>query len=367
VLSVIADAAWWLAALTLAVGATVVALNAFTFRRLVAGAPAAPPALASVSVLVPARDEAATLPETLPPLVAQGAGEVLVLDDDSSDGTAAVVMAIARRHPQVRLLRGEGLPPGWSGKNWACHQLASQARGSFLLFTDADVVWRPGALAALLEAQQHERADLTTAWPRQRCVTLGERVVVPLVDMLLLTSLPAALARLPIPRSLTGANGQCMLWRRDAYLAVGGHAGVRGDVLEDVRLAQATKGLGRRVALRLGGGVLEVRMYRGYRDVVQGFAKNVRAAVGGSGALLLAVLAVHTVAYLVPWPMAFFEGRWWPLAIGGVLLRGATNALAGRSPLEAPLQPFAPLALAPIVALALRWGRGYEWRGRRYG
>ena len=365
IVAALMEVAWALAAAMLAVGAAVTALNAFTFRRLTPGD--APVPMPRVSILVPARDEAGTLPQTLPPLMAQGADEVLVLDDGSSDGTGAIVSAFAQRDARVRLVVGEPLPPGWSGKNWACHQLAEEARGDVLLFTDADVLWSPGTLAAVLGARAREEADLLTVWPRQRCVTLGERAVVPLVDMLLLSTLPAALASRAGPASLTGANGQCMAWRRDAYRAVGGHAAVRGEVLEDVRLAQLAKGLGLRVALRLGGRMLSTRMYRSYAEVVAGFAKNALAAVGGRRWALVALLLLNLVTYTLVWPFAFVDARWWPLAFGGVLLRAATNALSLRSPLEAVLQPFGAVAFAPIVALSLRWGSGYAWRGRRYG
>jgi glycosyltransferase involved in cell wall biosynthesis len=368
--SLLVDAAWWLAALTLVVGWTVLLLNALTFRRLdddLRRAQAPAPDASTVSILVPARDEEATLPHTLPALLAQGAGEVVVLDDASSDGTAAVVEALAAGAPRLRLLRGAPLPEGWSGKNWACHQLARAARGDRLVFTDADVTWEPRALEALLRAQERGSGDLVTAWPRQRCVTLGERLVVPLVDMLLLTTLPAALAERGGPASMTGANGQCMLWRRGAYDAVGGHEAVRGEVLEDVRLAQRAKARGLRVVLRLGGTRLLTRMYRGYAGVVRGFGKNALASVANRPWALVALALLNLVTYALPWPLLLVDGRWWPIAIGGVGLRAASNALSLRPLAEAPLQPLGPLALLPVVALALRWNGRYEWRGRRYG
>jgi glycosyltransferase involved in cell wall biosynthesis len=360
------DVAWWLAVVTLSVGWSVALLNAFTFRRLVPGEASAP--RSGVSILVPARDEEETLPRTLPRLLAQGADEVLVLDDGSRDATRAVVERLALHDARLRLVPGEPLAEGWSGKNWACHQLAREATGDVLLFTDADVTWSPGALSALLAVHAREDADLLTVWPRQRCVTLGERAVVPLVDMLLISTLPALLAPLPWPASLTGANGQCMLWRRAAYDAVGGHAAVQGEVLEDVRLAQLAKGAGRKVVLRLGGRMLETRMYRSYAEAVMGFGKNALAAAGGRRWALVALLAINLLTYTLSWPLALWvDARWWAVAIAGVLLRALTNGVSLRSPLEAVLQPIGALAFAPIVALSLRWAGAYEWRGRRYG
>jgi hypothetical protein len=366
------DALWWTALVTLTVGWLVALGNAGTFPRLAARMPARPSSRRAstvgerVSLLVPARDEAGTLPATLPGMLAQGADEVIVLDDGSRDDTAAVVTRRAGAAPALRLLHGAPLPRGWSGKNWACHQLAQAARGEVLVFTDADVRWQPGALTALLAERDARGADLVTCWPRQRCETLGERLVVPLVDLLLLTTLPAVLARRRWPLSLTGANGQCMLWDRDAYRAVGGHEAVRAEVLEDVRLAQGAKAAGRRVALTLGAGALEVRMYRGYREVVRGFAKNALAAAGGRPWALVVVVALNLLTYSAVWPLALHEPRWWPLALAGVGLRALTNAVSRRPVIEAALQPLAPLALLPVTALALAWRGGYEWRGRRY-
>jgi hypothetical protein len=363
-LEALVEAAWYLAAGTMLVGWLVTAVNALTFRRLTPVAPYEGDA--RVSLLVPARDEERTLRRTLPALLVQGADEVLVLDDGSHDATAEIVRALARHHDRLRLVPGAALPAGWSGKNWACHQLAREARGDLLAFSDADVTWSPGALPALLAVQAGEGADLVTVWPRQRCGSLGERAVVPLVDMLLLTTLPAPATRFG-PASLMGASGQCMLWRRSAYHAVGGHEAVRGEVLEDVRLAQRAKGAGLRVALRLGGRLLSARMYERYGEVVRGFGKNALAAVGGAPPALVALLLLNLVTYTLPWLLLVVDGRWLPLALSGVLLRAATNVLALRSPFEAVLQPLGPLALVPVVALSLHWGPAYAWRGRRYG
>ena len=370
-MQVVAEAAWWVAAAFLALGWVIALVNALTFpslRRLAdtatRGAPR-PSGGASVSLVVPARDEIATLPSTLPTYLAQGADEVLVLDDGSSDGTGAFLATAAAAEPRLRVLTGAPLPTGWSGKNWACHQLAQAARGDILVFTDADVRWERGALTALRSALTATRADLLTCWPRQRCETWGERMLVPLVDMLLLTTLPAPLARLPRPASATGANGQCMAWTRAAYERFGGHAALRAEVLEDVRAAQRVKRLGGRVVLTLGRGLISTRMYDGYSAAVRGFAKNVLAAAGHPLVLAL-VWSLNALTYTLSWPLALLDARWLVIALAGLGLRALTNAVAGRSPIEALLQPLGPLALVPVIVQAARWRGGYEWRGRRY-
>ena len=363
--------AWWLAAAFLTFGWLVALVNAFTFPSLrrVGAAPTSgsghPQGDATVSLLIPARDEIATLPNTLPTWLAQGADEVLVLDDGSSDGTGAFLAAAAADEPRLRVLAGAPLPTGWSGKNWACHQLAQAARGDLLVFTDADVTWERGALAAVRRALATTSADLLTCWPRQRCETLGERMLVPLVDMLLLTTLPAPLARLPRPASATGANGQCMAWARAAYERFGGHAALRAEVLEDVRAAQRVKRLGGRVVLTLGRDLISTRMYDGYAAAVRGFAKNVLAAAGHPVVLAL-VWSLNALTYTVAWPLAVVDARWLGIALAGLGLRALTNRIAARPPVEALLQPLGPLALLPVIVQAMRWRGGYEWRGRRY-
>jgi hypothetical protein len=358
----IGDVAFWGVAVFLAVQGATLLLNLVTFPVLGSRGRRHGGPRPRVSLLVPVRDEAAVLPATLPTWLEQGADEVCVLDDGSTDATPQLLAAAAG----VRVLSGAPLPPGWSGKNWACHQLAQAAGGDVLVFTDADVAWRPGALAQVVDELVATGAGLLTVWPRQRCETLGERLVVPLIDLLLLANLPHPLVRALPFASLAGGSGQLMAWRRDAYARVGGHAALQGEVLEDVRLAQRAKGLGIPLTLRLGGRWVETRMYRGWAEVVGGFGKNVLAAAGGSRGGLVTVWLLNLLAYTMPWLWAWSQPRWWALAGAGLALRALANLKSGRPAWEAVLQPLAPLATAPIVVRALGRGGGYTWKGRTY-
>lgn len=361
------DVLFGLSALFLGVQGAVLLVNLGSFPTLRPAAAAdVATELAAASLLVPVRDEAATLPETLPRLLRQGAAEVVVLDDGSRDGTPALLAALAAREPRLRVLRGRPLPPGWTGKCWACHQLAAAARGDWLVFTDADVRWEPGALAALLAFRRTRGAGFASVWPRQLLGGLVERLAVPQIDLILLGSLPyPGVARLRAG-ALSAGNGQLMLFSRAAYAASGGHAAVRDEVLEDVRLGQRAKAAGVRVALALGGDLVATRMYRGAGEVIAGFAKNARAAAGGWGSLV-ALTALATVAYLAAWPLAGLEPRWLAIGLAGWALRGLADRKAGRSPLAAPLQSLAPLAMWAVLARAASWRGGYVWKGRRYG
>jgi hypothetical protein len=330
-------------------------VNLVTFpvlrRRPDAGAP-------RVSLLVPARDEEARLPATLAGLEAQPALEILVLDDRSADGTAGVVTGSG--DDRVRLLEGEPCPVGWVGKNWACHQLAKAARGDVLVFVDADVTLAPGALAAVLHELRTQRADLLSVFPRQVTGTLGERLLVPLIDETLLGFLPHPLLDVPLAASAATANGQLLAFRRAAYDRLGGHAGVAGEIVEDVALARRTRAAGLKLGLALGGDLVQARMYDGYRTTVAGFGKSLRAAHGGSRALLALSAAWHLAAYTLPW----LRG-WRVVAALGLVERLLVNAKTGRgSWAEAALVPVTAPAALPVYAVA--WRRAARWKGREY-
>ena len=330
--------------------------------------------LSSVSILVPARNEAHNLPRTLPRLLEQTLqqAEVVVLDDGSTDGTRALLEGFARDHPRLRVLAGKPLPDGWSGKNWACHQLAGAASGSILIFTDADVYWEPGTLEALLAFRAaHETghktghgAEFVSVWPRQLTGTLAERLMVPVIDLILLGFLPYLGVKWSSHAAFSAGNGQLMLWTREGYARVGGHAAFRGEVLEDVRMGQRAKGVGLRVALALGGRMIATRMYRGEAEMLEGFAKNILAASGSRGALLT-LGALNTLTYTLAWPLALLSPWWLLIGFGGLLQRALTCLKTRRSPLEAPLQPFMVLPLWRVAGRALR-RKGYQWKGRVY-
>jgi hypothetical protein len=343
---------------------TVLAVNVASFPTLRRrpGSAFAP----RVSLLVPARDEEANLRVTLPGLLAQPAAEILVLDDGSRDGTVAVVQEFAAADPRLRLIEGSALPPGWVGKPWACHQLGRQATGEILIFCDADVTLARGALAALLAEFERQRADVFSVFPRQRTAGVGERLLVPLIDDVLLCFLPHHLLDLPIPAAAT-ANGQLIAFRRHAYDRLDGHRGVRVAIVEDVRLALRTRRTGMRLGLALGGGLVEARMYSGYPASVAGFGKSLRSAHGGSRALMTATAGWHLLAYAVPWlRLRSSIGRLWAVAaVLGVIERVVVNAKTGRNSWwESVLVPITPLAALPSYARAVQ--RTRRWKGRSY-
>jgi len=221
-------------------------------------------------VIVPARNEERCLGKCLDSLLAQQDVdcEIIVVDDDSSDATREI--ALSR---PVRLLQAPPCPGGSSGKCNAAQTGAEDARGEWLLFTDADTVHLPGSLArALAEAREHGAALLSYS-PAQDAPGLWEKLVLPLIFAeLAVTYRPAEVNDPASP--VAAANGQYLLITREAYGAVGGHAAVGQTLLEDVALAQAVKRSGWRLRFRYGGDAVRARMYSSFRDLREGWTKN---------------------------------------------------------------------------------------------
>jgi chlorobactene glucosyltransferase len=345
-------------------------LNMLTMPRLTR--PQEKPLALRVSILIPARNEAAVIGQTIERLLHQSYSfaELLVLDDNSTDDTAVLIEQAAQQDSRVRLLRGQPLPDGWLGKNWACHQLAQAATGDLLLFTDADVGWQPEALAALVAQLEREQADLLSVWPTQQTVTWGERLVVPLMALAILGYLPL-LAVHYLPWSIfAAANGQCLAFRRRAYEAVGGHAAVADDVLEDVALARLVKKAGLRLRLSDGAGLITCRMYHNWAEVRDGFAKNILAGHGRSVIFLLLSTLFHWLVFVLPWIMLLFptarQMGWFWLWLLSVGVRAGTAVATRQRLQDALLMPISVLLMTRIAFHSIQWhySGGPCWKGR---
>lgn len=334
--------------------------------------------LTCVSVLIPARNEAAVIGESIQLLHAQeyAAREMLILDDNSEDGTGHLAGQAAGGANDVRILAGAPLPAGWMGKNWACHQLAHHAQGDILLFTDADVRWQPGALESVVDLLSRTDADLLTVWPTQITISWGERLTVPLIAMTVLAYLPVQLAHDFYHPLAAAANGQCMAFRRAAYEAAGGHAAVRGEIVEDVRLAQRIKAAGLKLRMADGAGLVTCRMYGGSKAALDGLAKSMLAGHGNRSLLLLLSTSAHLLLFLWPWLWLAIGRTWvlpgwpaWPLALmtAGVGLRGITARASGQRVGDALLMPISALLMTWITLRTLWWRvryGGVRWKGR---
>jgi chlorobactene glucosyltransferase len=350
---------------------------------------ATPVARGRVSILVPARDEERSIAGCVSSLLAQDYPdfEVLVLDDSSTDRTGEIVGRLVAGDPRHRLLKGTPLPEGWTGKNWACHQLSQAASGDWLLFTDADTVHSPGALSAAIALATATRADLFSAWPRLITLTLGERMIIPVLHIIalgwfplagvrLLQALPRVAALFPprILRGWGGANGQFVLFSRSGYERIGGHAAVRDHIVEDVAL-------GREVARRIGEGMrlvncdgsrlIDCRMYHSFRETCDGFTKNARAAFEGNLATWYAVGSMQFAAFFLPFILVFIpsQTRYALPEIGLIYLIRCIIAFRMRTSwlglLLHPVGQFLAMAIA-IRSWIYTTSSGVQWKGRTY-
>ncbi|MGQ9803534.1 MAG: glycosyltransferase [Anaerolineae bacterium] len=353
-------------------------VNLLALRRL--GTYPPPPRFPRVSILLPARNEEAVIGECVRSLLAQDYPdfEVLVLDDGSTDGTGDVLATLARADARLRVLEGRPLPEGWLGKHWACQQLADAATGDLFLFTDADTVHRPQALRAGVAAMLAERADLMSAFLRQRLLTWGERLTVPTIFWCFFSFLPIPLAHRIRAPGLSLTNGQWMLFRRAAYEAIGGHAAVRHSPIDDIALGRRVKAKGLRWRVVDAGDHVSCRMYPGFRAAVEGFTKNLFAVFDFRLAEYLFVwvwmllVTAEPLAVCVLWPLGLARSVFalWPalLAVGEMLVLWGIAMVRLRFPWYLMfLYPVSMLLLVFIAFRSLLWtatGRAM-WKGRR--
>ena len=339
-------------------------VNAVLLRRP-AGPATAEPArvdLSAVSILLPVRDEAHRVGPCLRSLLAQNVSEILVLDDGSVDGTAEVVRRVAGDDPRCRLLTGTEPPAGWLGKPHACQRLADAADPAhdLLVFVDADVVLAPGAVAAAVELMHATGLDLVCPYPRQLTGSVGERVVQPLLQWSWLTFLPLRLAETSPRPSLAAANGQFLLVRREVYRRAGGHGAVRADVLEDIALLRAVKRVGGHGGVVEGSRLATCRMYDGWAELADGYAKSLWSAFGTPTGAVGAV-GFLALLYVLPAVAALRGSR---IGLAGYLAGVAGRMVAARCTGGRALPD--PLA-HPLSVGAVGWLTVRSWRRRRAG
>ncbi len=328
----------------------------------------------SVSVLIPARNEANNLPKLLASLATQQGCpfEVIILDDDSSDDTAAVATAFSQRDDRFRLRRSPTLPPGWAGKQHACHLLSEQARYEWLLFLDADVVLTdPLALAKISGLTESSTAAMLSGIPRQRTGSWSEKMIIPLIHLVLLGYLPFWEMRRNRMPALGAACGQMVAVKKAEYDKVGGHSAVRHRLHDATALAGHFRKEGHLTDLFDATPLAECRMYTRASDVFSGFAKNATEGMAKPAILPLWTLLLLG-ANVLPW-LLLCRPDLSPLAILAVACNLVTYFWLGRRFQQSPDGVLTrPLGVACFLliqwgALAGKWlGIKSKWKGRVY-
>ncbi len=307
-------------------------------------------------------------------------GEIIVIDDQSTDRTAAILSELVARLPKLKVLRTDGLPPGWTGKNHAASVGAAAAVGDWLLFTDADTDHATGSAAEGIVDSRLHKADFVSYSPEQEVHTFWERALVPMVYWRLSQRYPFDQVN-DVGSASAAANGQYILMRRDAYESIGGHAAVAGEILEDVALAKRAKQAGYRIHFAPLTGVVKTRMYRSFGAMWEGWTKNLYPLVGGSLREVLAEIDAAT-----PWLGLVLGGLsvfdlamgsrldWLLLIIGAVLLvrPGASYEVwlqRNRYP-AGYIRYYLAGAVLYAAALVASWWKNTHgavaWKGRLY-
>lgn len=367
-------------------GCALTAWNRLTLPRL----PRDPaPVIEPVTVCVPARDEADRLPLLIRDLRAQtelSRLRILILDDDSTDGTLAAATAAIDDDPRCVLLRVTAAPPtGWTGKSAACASLAARATAvtdaqpgpSVLVFVDADVRLAPTAVAAAVGELRRRNVALLSPWPRQRTGSPAERLIQPLLCWSWASTLPVVCTDRGLWPSTAVACGQFLVIDTDAYHSIGGHAAVADSVTEDLDIARALRRAGYRTALAAAGGLAATRMYRGAAEMEAGYTRWLWSAYGGSPAGGAAVAVVAALAYWLPPAAAVFgHGRLrrigllgYAAAVAGRLLAASVETNGRPRGADIVAGPAHPVSVAGYLLLWVRSHRArhrgtLSWKGR---
>lgn len=235
-----------------------------------------------VSAIVPARNEEASIARAVESIAAQPeVGEVIAVNDQSTDRTGEILAELAARIPNLRILGTDNLPSGWTGKNYALSIGAAAATGKWLLFTDADTYHLPGSTARALEDAAKHNAALVSYSPEQEMETFWEKALISLVYWRLSRKFQfQRINNRELPDA--AANGQFLLISHDAYNAVGRHRSVASDMVEDVALAKRVKSAGYRIYFAPGFNIVRTRMYRSFRAMWEGWTKNLYPLTAGS-------------------------------------------------------------------------------------
>lgn len=333
--------------------------------------------LPQVSVLIPARDEAAGIADCIASsLDSEGVtAEVIVLDDHSSDETASIVQSIASNDDRVKLVSGRDLASGWNGKQHACKQLAEAAAFDCFVFLDADVRLRPDGLRRLIDYRTRSHVDLLSAFPHQVTDTWLESWLIPMMHFVLLGFLPFARMRSNGDPSLAAGCGQLFLTTRNAYAQAGTHEAIKSSRHDGIKLPRAYRSAGLLTDVVDGTALASCRMYDGARETIRGALKNATEGIANPRlivlftVLLLGVSVLPLLAVAVSVVQSNLPGM--TIASLALVLAHLPRMMAAAKFRQSWVAAFCHIP-ATTTFLVLQWialgnhllGRQVTWRGR---
>jgi len=335
-----------------------------------------------VSVLIPARDEAKNIKRCVRSLLKQDYPniEILVLDDNSSDGTGQIVRQMGKKDSRVRLITGKPLKNGWMGKSYACHQLSKHAGGEYLIFTDADTIHLSSSVSNSVNCLTANNLDAMSVYPTQIMVTIHERMLITFISFAILSFLPLVLIKKSRHPLFCTAIGQFILFKRDVYKKIGGHKSIKKEILDDVKISKQVKRCGYKFMIFDGSGDIYCRMYRNFSGAIKGYSKVIFAAFDFHISIQFVVTVLITILFLLPFillPLGILVYDLPAIVVNLITLqiaiifviRGVLAIRFKSRVLDAFLHPLSMLYIILVSInsiLQSKIGAGIYWKGRIY-
>lgn len=339
-----------------------------------------------VSILIPARNEEGNIRSCVESLLKQNYPdyEVIVLNDSSEDRTGEILGGLQNKYPMLKILQGKLLADGWTGKTYACKQLSEEAKGTWLLFTDADTTHNPESLRFAVSIALVRNTDLLTVFPKMIMKSFSEKLLMPMLFFTAFVLLPFYFVDKKGFTKFAIGVGPFMLFKKSAYDKIGGHDSVKNAIVEDVWLSRKIKEHGLRLAAADGQNMCSVRMYRNFKDIWNGFSKNIFAGFNFSAPALFTVNFMYLILFFMPFLFLINAVLNYQ---AGLTLTGLTLALAFIQVIilflirilltlkfklgfiSTLLHPLGALIVPVIAFNSWRWiaaGKGSKWKGRIY-
>ncbi|UCC41316.1 MAG: glycosyltransferase [Candidatus Aminicenantes bacterium] len=256
-----------------------------------------------ISILIPARNEEKNIENCVATLLQSEYPhlEIIVLDDNSRDRTFEIVEELSHKHKRLKIIKGKELPPGWNGKNWACHQLSQVAQGEWFLFTDADTTHKPQSVSLAFAVAQKRKSVFVTYVPGLAAKTWSEKLFYPIIHLTFFALLPSRLVNYSGNSHLAFGIGPFLFIKGDFYFSFGGHESIKVAIVDDFALARKVKEHRGKISAVDGTKVMNVRFYTCFRELWYGFSKNVYEAIGSAPHYLFALLLACYFLFIFPY------------------------------------------------------------------
>ncbi|MBM3701384.1 MAG: glycosyltransferase [Actinobacteria bacterium] len=334
-----------------------------------------------MSVLIPARNEEENIKRCIISLTKQDYEniEILVLDDNSTDDTARIVLELSQKDPRIKLYSGEPLKKGWLGKSYACWQLSKYANGNYFIFTDADTLHFPNSISSSVACLLRYNLDALSVFAKQITVTLHERMIVPFGKYMILSFVPLYLIRKSKSVLFCTAIGQFMLFKREVYKKIGGHKSIKSKVIEDIMLSKQVKRCGYKFMIFDGRSSLYCRMYKNFREVVRGHSRTIFAAFDYNIYIITIAIILISAIFLFPFIMLpvgiLFD---WPAILINLIILQIIIILIPKIIFSIRFKCKAvdiilhPISMVYLIYIAInsifntKIGMGVNWKGRIY-